>query len=171
MTRLLAALIALALLAGCNRVSQQLDAAEDVRAFLVAVRAGDRAGFDRHVDRAALKADIQRQAGVRAAAGDPAAALIQTEHGGRLLDTLIGPETFQYALRSVPVLADRTPTAPELAAVLRTLDENRVCLPEGGLEGPCAATFARQGEVWRLVAISASGVQLQNLPFPPSAAG
>jgi hypothetical protein len=43
------------MLAGCASV-QTFDAARDVHAFLVAVRDGDRAAFDAHVDRPALTA-------------------------------------------------------------------------------------------------------------------
>src|SRR5689334_21110765 len=47
------ALCALALLWGCV-TPQQYDAASDIRAFLIAVRDGDRQTFDEHVDRGAL---------------------------------------------------------------------------------------------------------------------
>lgn len=171
MIRPLAVVAVLALLGGCQRASTQLDAAEDVRAFLESVRTTDRAAFDQHVDRAALKADLLRQAGVRAAKGDPAAALLQTRQGEQLLERLITPETFAFAARSTPALADRTPSTPEIAAVLKLVDEDRVCLPSGGLDGPCAATFGRQGETWRLIGINADGLGIQNLPFPAQAAG
>lgn len=164
-------LLAALLLAGCERAGQRLDAAEDVRAFLLAVEARDRPAFDRHVDRAALKADINRQASARAADGEHAAALLATEQGQQLLDRLITPESFRLAVRSAPVLADRTPSAVELAAVLRPLSDDRVCLPAGTGDSPCAATFARQGGAWRLVGLNAGDIGLQSIPWPPSAAG
>jgi hypothetical protein len=171
MTRLLAPLLLTLALAGCERASRQLEAAQDVRAFLAAVETTDRAAFERHVDRAALKADILRQAQARAAAGDPGpAAVLATQQGQQLVERLITPETFRLAIRNTPVLAERTPSAPEIAAVLRTVDDTRVCLPQG-VDGPCAATFARQGETWRLVGVDAQGFSLTNVPWPPSAAG
>lgn len=166
--RALAAALALLAVAGCQRVSTQLDAAEDIRAFLLAVEAKDRAAFDAHVDRTALKADLRRQL---AAQGGAAALLAESNAGDRILDGLIAPEAFNLAVeRAVPAL-NRTPSAPEIAAVLKTLDAHRVCLPSGGLDGPCAVTFVKQGETWRLVSVATGGLAVQSVPFPPSAAG
>jgi len=39
--------------------AQKIDAAGDIRAFLVAVRDGDRATFDAHVDKSALKSNLK----------------------------------------------------------------------------------------------------------------
>lgn len=164
-------LAAVAGLAACEQVDARLDAAEDVRAFVEAVRAKDAGGFNRHVDRSALKADVRRQLQARAEDGDPAALLLGSRQGERLLDGLITPESFNFALeRAGPALA-RTPSAPEIAALLKPAGADRFCLPEGGLEGPCAATFARQGDTWRLVSVSLSGLGVSGLAFPDSAAG
>ena len=167
LSRVAAALAVLAL-AGCERVNTQLDAAEDIRAFLEAVRANDRAAFDAHVDRTALKADLQRQ--FAAQGGDPTSLLLGSSAGGALMDRLIAPETFSFALQQAAPSLNRTPTAPEIAATLKPLSDDRVCLPSGGRDGPCAITFARQGETWRLVSIAATGMGMQ-VPSPPSAAG
>lgn len=162
------AVVALLALAGCERVTTQLDAAEDIRVFLLAVEQRDRAAFDAHVDRAALKADLRRQIAAQGGAG---ALLAQSGPGERILDGLISPESFSLAVERAAPALNRTPTAPEIAAVLKTLDANRVCLPNGGLDGPCAVTFAKQGETWKLVSVAAVGMAVQQLPFPSSAAG
>lgn len=169
-TRLALGAAASLALAGCERATTQLDAAQDVHAFVTAARAGDRATFDRHVDREALTADLKRQIAEQPGAGG-AARLFETEQGRRLLDRLIAPETFAFALdRAGPALA-RTPSTPEIAAVLKTVDADTVCLPQGGLDGPCAATFDRQGATWRLVALNGAGAIVQQIPFPATAAG
>lgn len=143
------------LAAGCESAGTQLDAAQDVRAFIVAVRENDRTTFEKHLDRPVLREQLLGQ--VRTAIGDSAGPL-----GGALaeqaVDQLIRPESFQLALERAGAPA-RTPTAPEIATQLRVVEGGRVCLPRSA-EGPCAITFARSGEVWKLVAIDASGIDV-----------
>jgi predicted RNA-binding Zn ribbon-like protein len=149
----------LLLLSACERPQERYDAAQDIHAFLAAARAGDRATFDRHIDREALKVQLRGQVDKLLAAqpGLPAGA------GDRLLDQLVdnfGPEMFQVATQGAGPLADRTPSAAEIAAILRPLTATRVCLPpKPGADG-CAATFEDQGEVWRLVAVDAAGIRI-----------
>jgi hypothetical protein len=163
--------VAILALAGCQQATTQLDAAQDIHAFLVAVKEKDRSAFDAHVDREALKADLQRQFQAQAGQGDAAAVLLGSDAGGVLLDRLIAPETFNFAMQKAAPTLQRTPTAPEIAASLKTVAKDRVCLPSGGRDGPCAITFARQGDDWKLVSIAAGGIAVQQVPFPPSAAG
>jgi len=160
MLKPIGALAGLALLiAGCEAPQQRLDAGKDVHAFLVAAREGDRATFDRHVDRAALKAQLRAEldGGLAAGAGLPSSVT------GVVLDSLVdgfGPESFQLATQGVGALANRTPTAPEIAAVLRPLEGGRVCLPRSPGGADCAATFADQDGTWRLVAVDVSGLRV-----------
>ena len=169
--RPLLALAAALALAGCQQADTRLDAAQDVRTFLVAVKERDQTTFDRHVDKDALKADLLRQLRARAGEGDPAAALLASGQADRLLDGLITPEAFNFAVEKAGPALDRTPSAPEIAAILRPAGEDQFCLPSGGGDAPCAATFARTGDDWKLVAIATEGLGIQNLPFPASAAG
>ena len=152
------ALLLLLVLAACEAPQQRFDAAEDVRAFLQAARTGDRATFDRHVDREALKAQLSAVVGrLLAEQNVPPAARAP------LLDRLVdsfGPEMFQMATQGAGPLAGRAPSAPEIAAVLRPLGEQRVCLPTQPAAADCAATFENQGGTWRLVAVDVSGVRL-----------
>lgn len=142
-------------LVACQQAATQYDAAEDVRAFLVAVRENDQAAFERHLDRPALREQLLGQ--VRAAIGDSAGPL-----GGALaeqaVDQLIRPESFKLALDRAGAPA-RTPTAAEIATQLRVVEGGRVCLPRSP-DGPCAVTFAQRGEDWRLVAIDAGDVSV-----------
>lgn len=168
----LSALLAVGLLlSGCQQANTRLDAAEDVRAFLVAVRERDRTTFDRHVDRDLLRADLRRQLSARAGEGDPVAALLGSDQADRILDGLISPEAFNFAVEQAGPALDRTPSAPEIAAILKPAGENRLCLPSGGRDGPCAVTFALDGDTWKLVSVATGSLGVQSLPFPPSAAG
>ena len=154
-----AALLLLTGAAACSGAQTKYDAAEDVRAFITAVRAGDEATFEKHIDRPALRKQVlaQVQAALGGGEGPLAGAL-----GGTLAesaaDQLLQPESFRLALERSGAPA-RTPTAAEIATQLRVLDGGRVCLPSAP-DGPCAITFAEQGEVWRLVAINAGDVQV-----------
>lgn len=152
-------LIAVLVLAACEAPQQRLDAAEDIHAFLAAAKAGDRAGFDRHVDREALKVQLGGEMNRIIEENSPG---LPVAARGPLLDQLVeslGPEAFQMAVRGTP-LADRTPGAPELAAVLKPLGDDRVCLPREVGSDACSATFQRQGDVWKLVAVDASGIRM-----------
>jgi hypothetical protein len=152
-------------LAACEAPQQRLDAAEDVRSFLLAAREGDRAGFDRHLDREALKAQLSGEA-ERIFAGQtriPAGA--REAMLERMVDGF-GPEMFQLATQGAGPLAERTPTAPELAAVLRPVGDDRVCLPTQPGAQNCAATFENQDGTWRLVAIDVSAVRVGAAALP-----
>jgi hypothetical protein len=137
--------------AACQSAATQYDAAEDVRAFITAAREGDRATFERHLDRPAIR--IQLLAAVREQAGPLGAVL-----GEGLVDQLLSPEGLRLALEQAGA-PQRTPTAAEIATQLRTLDNGQVCLPRSK-DGPCAVTFARSGEVWKLVAIDTSDLKV-----------
>jgi hypothetical protein len=153
-----AALLVLAGATACSGAGTKLDAAEDVRAFITAVRAGDEATFEKHIDRPALRRQVLVQ--IQAALGGGEGPLAEALGGGlaeRAADELLRPESFRLALERAGAPA-RTPTAPEIATQLREVENGRVCLPSAP-EGPCAVTFAKQGEVWRLVAINAGDLQ------------
>lgn len=159
------ALLALALLApvGCQQAATQYDAAEDVHAFITAVRANDRTTFERHLDRPALRAQLlpQAKAAIEAQAG-PLGAMLSERLDESAVDRLIQPESFRLMLERSGAPA-RTPTAAEIATQLRVEGDGRVCLPRAP-GGPCAITFAESGAgeaaVWRLVAIDATGINI-----------
>lgn len=162
--RRVAPVVGLLVLASCQQAATQYDAAEDVRAFVVAVRENDQATFERHIDRPALRAQVLEQ--IRAAVGDSPLAGAVAEGA---VDQLIRPESFKLALERAGAPA-RTPTVAEIATQLRVVEGGRVCLPRSP-EGPCAITFAQSGaqagaqagEVWRLVAIDSGDVSVGGL--------
>lgn len=151
-------------LAACSGAQTKLGAAEDVRAFIIAVRENDRATFERHVDREALRTQVLTQ--LREQAG-PLAGALGGSFADQAADQLIRPESFRMALERSGAPA-RTPSAPEIATQLRVVEDGRVCLPRAP-KGPCAITFAERGADWRLVAIDVGDISFGGMaPSSPS---
>ena len=150
-----AALCALVVTA-CGGADVKYDAAKDIRTFIMAARENDRATFDRHIDRPAVRAAVVRemqQALEREGAGGLGAML-----GPKALeaaaDQLISPEAFKFAADRGGL--GRTPTAAEIATQLKVVEPGRVCLVNNGA---CALTFADRGGVWKLIEVQTGGVQ------------
>jgi hypothetical protein len=163
----LLALTAAALsLSACATVDR-LDAAGDVHTLLTAIRDRDRATFDAHVDRQALKYEIEARlmaearsrkvddkwAAVAAVLAGPAAELAG--------EALIRPETFRAAATYYGYTPDKPlPGRVAIAGALRPTGDGRVCAAKK--DGPCLLTFTRDGAVWRL---SGFDPQAANLHF------
>jgi len=154
-----AAVLALgaALLAGCAETAK-LGAANDIRALLIAIRDGDRAGFDAHVDRMLLKEQIRSRllaavAKQGGAGGDLAALglVLARPLADQLSDSLIQPDVFRAVAEyygyspDTPIPGDLT-----LAASLRSIDDDHVCLAQKKT-GPCVLVFRDEGGTWRLI--------------------
>jgi hypothetical protein len=168
MTRLATLLAAVLLLAGCATV-QRYDAARDVHALLVAIRDNDRATFDRHVDRRALKRQIEARL-IDEAQGSGAPGLLQglgitlaepvAELAGELL---IQPRVFRlvaetYGYRRTDPLPNPMAISPALRPIgggdpVGEAQHQRVQsrhLMDHDDGGPCVLVFARSGGVWKL---------------------
>ena len=95
---LLACAMLAATLAGCSTIPKY-EAANDVHTFLVAIRDGDRATFDGHVDRPALKTQLHARVmqEVGAANGDLAGlgALLAGPLVDVAVDAAVRPEVFR----------------------------------------------------------------------------
>jgi hypothetical protein len=149
MRRLLILAIALGL-AGCATV-QRLDAANDVHALLVSIRDDDRAAFDAHVDRPALKqaiqAKIEQAAAKRYGGLGSLLAPSLAEFAG---DTLVQPQVFRLVAEQYGY-SERTriPGAVELAGALKALPDGRVCATRKK-NGACVLVFTREQGVWKL---------------------
>lgn len=148
------ALAALALSA-CT-TAQRFDAAGDVHALLVSIRDNDQATFDAHVDREALKRQIEARMmsdARKSGAGDGLAAL------GALFapaladiagDALIQPKVF----RTVAEYYGYDPATPlpgpiAISGSLKSVGDGQVCATEKK-DGPCLLTFTNETGVWRL---------------------
>lgn len=157
MRRLLLAAMALTLaLAGCS-TTQRLGAANDVHALLIAIRDGDQAAFDRHIDRAALRSQLEEVLIARAQGADRSGSLgsVASILAGPLAnvaaDALLRPRVFRSVAEYYGYRANQPIPGPVLiAARLRALPDGRVCATTRS-NGPCVVTFARREGTWRLV--------------------
>ena len=156
----LAALCATAL-AACGGVDVKYDAAQDVRTFIVAAREGDRATFDRHIDRPAVRAAVVREMQQALAKEDAGGlgAMLGPKALEAAADQLISPEAFRFAAEQGGL--SRTPTAAEIATQLKVVEPGRVCLVN---KNACALTFADRGGVWKLVEVQAGGTVADGAP-------
>jgi hypothetical protein len=143
-----------AALAGCVS-AERYDAASDIRTFLIAVRDGDKATFDAHVDRPALKTNLKArllaQAGERsgAASGGTFGALLAGPMVDVAVDALVRPEVFRAAASMAGYGPDtKIPGALVLGHGLQAMDEERVCAE---VHKRCAFIFKNEAGVWRLI--------------------
>ncbi len=165
---LAAALAAGAALSGCATAARY-DAAGDVHALLVAIRDNDKAAFDAHVDKRALKAQLETQILDRAqkAQGGDAMRALGAAFAQPLADlageALIRPQTFRaaaeyYGYRPGQPIPDRL----TLAAALKPQGDGTVCAKRRN-DGPCLMTFANEGGAWRLVAVAPDMAKVKGL--------
>ncbi|ATC23061.1 DUF2939 domain-containing protein [Caulobacter vibrioides] len=163
---LLALTAVAASLSACATVNR-IDAGGDVHDLLVAIRDNDRAAFDAHVDRRALKGQIEArlmaEARQRAGQNDGVIALAAIAAGplaNAAGEALIRPETFRAAANYYGYTPDRPiPGRVAIAAALRPTGDGRVCAARK--DGPCLMTFTREGDRWRLSGFDASAANLR----------
>lgn len=160
-------------LSGCA-TAQRYDAAGDVHALLVAIRDDDRAAFEHHIDRPALKRQIEgrilresRQAGM--SDGWKALGALLARPAAELAgEALVQPRVF----RAVAAYYGYTPDRPlpgrlAIGSGLRPAGDGRVCAPRRA-GGPCLLVFEEQRGIWRLVGFEG---ELSDLRAPPGAPG
>ncbi len=154
--RLTAPVVVALALGGCATVPK-FEAAGDIHAFLVAIRDGDRQGFDAHVDRGALKTQLKsRLIGEQAQThGDASWQALGAVLAGPLVDVgvdaLVQPQTF----RAVAIQLGYTPDQPipnrlQIDAFLRAIGDGSVCVVTRR-DGPCTLVFRDEDGTWRLV--------------------
>jgi hypothetical protein len=144
-----------ALLAGCATATQ-IDAGGDVRAFLIAVRDGDRQAFDQHVDRPALKANLRARFLAAAAGryGPDSRQLAGALFAGPLVDVavnaLVRPEVFRAAAELAGYGAQtHIPGRLIIGQDLKPIGDQRVCAL---IRGRCTFVFKREDDgVWRMI--------------------
>jgi hypothetical protein len=161
-----AAGIGLALLSACA-TGERVSAAGDVRSLLLAVRDDDRAGFEAHVDKAALEAEMQSIIVDRAkASGLPAAAGVLASgplaHAAARI--VLRPDVFRAIADYYGYRPDQPiPGTLALAAALTPLRDGRVCAKDAKT-GACLLTFTNEGGVWRLTSFDARRAGLAPAP-------
>jgi hypothetical protein len=150
----IAALLGALALAACSTLPK-LDAASDIHTFLVAIRDGDRATFDAHVDREALKAQLRARAvseTSRATARPEALGLAFL--AGPLVDVavdaLLRPEVFRAVAEMRGYSASRPiPGSFAIAQLVRPIGGDAVCVTNDK-GGPCILVFKNEGGTYRL---------------------
>jgi len=157
MTRWKLIFAGLALLVCACATTQRIEAANDVHALLIAIRDDDHAAFDAHVDRVALKRELEARLLERTQQPNTddtvktLGALLARPLAQLARDALIRPKVF----RAVAEYYGYRPQTPipnqfEIAGALRALPDGRVCAAKSH-KGPCLITFADEGGAWRLV--------------------
>jgi hypothetical protein len=142
-------------LAACSTV-HRLTAANDVHALLVSIRDNDQATFDAHVDRDALKKEIEarladqtqksKKAESWGASVAPRAPAIAKYAG----DSLIQPKMFRQVADFYGYKASSpVPNTLAIAGALKPLPDGRVCATKKK-NGPCMLMFTQTAGVWRL---------------------
>jgi uncharacterized protein YceK len=156
--RLLLAAVAALTLSACATVTQY-DAAGDVHALLVAIRDSDKAAFNAHVDRPALKAQLRARLvagamGRQDATGWAALAAMAALPGvlDTIMDRLLQPDVFLAVAEANGYAPSKPlPGRALIGAAIRTLDAGRACVTtQRG--GPCVLIFTNEAGVWRLTA-------------------
>jgi hypothetical protein len=149
--------LAVALLLSACVSAPRLEAGSDIHAFLVSIRDNDRAAFDAHVDREALKANLRARVMAEAArsnAGNGTLQALGAFLAGPLVDVaadaMIRPEVF----RAIAEARGYSPARPipgsyGVAQYVRSLGDGSVCVVLRK-NGPCVLDFRSEGGVYRL---------------------
>jgi hypothetical protein len=144
---------ALALSLAACASGKRLDAANDVHALLVSIRDNDQAAFDAHVDREALKRELQAEVDKRVGQ-DKALQGLNSILGGSVVDfaseALLRPQVFKMVAEQYGY-NDRTkiPGPVAIATVLKPLPDGRVCATRKK-DGPCVLIFTKIDGTWKL---------------------
>ncbi|HEX5776803.1 MAG TPA: DUF2939 domain-containing protein [Caulobacteraceae bacterium] len=150
----LAPLLAL-LIAGCSTTTR-LDAAGDVHDLLVAVRDNDRAAFERHIDRNALRRQIEARM-VREARSSTAPGALRSigialaQPGAAMTEAmLLQPRVLRMTAEHYGYTPDQPiPGRIAIAGSLKNLDDGRVCATRTK-GGECLLIFTQRNGTWRL---------------------
>jgi hypothetical protein len=154
-----AAMIAgLALLAASCAETTKIDAAGDIHAFLISIRDGDKAAFDAHVDREALKVQIRSRIMTEAAKRDSKdgdmvalAAVLGRPMIDSLSNALIQPDVFRAVAQYLGYSADKPiPGQFVIAQALKPIDSDHVCVVMKK-DGPCVLDFRNEDGSWKLI--------------------
>lgn len=149
------------LTAACSTVPRY-SAANDIHAFLVAIRDGDQATFDAHVDKPALKVQLRSRllaetAAAQASGGRSAqnalgalGAAFAAPLVGFAVEAFVRPDVFRaQALRLGYDPQKPIPGPLAIASRVRTLGDGRACIFTKK-DGPCVFDFNNEAGVWRL---------------------
>ncbi len=139
-------------LTSCATV-QKLDAANDVHALLLSIRDNDKATFDAHVDRAALKREIQARVvaeGRKDSRFGGLAAVLAPGLAELAGETLVQPQVFRLVAERYGYRPQtKIPGPVVISQALKPLPDGRVCATRTK-GGPCLLNFTKVDGVWKL---------------------
>lgn len=160
-------LLVAGLLSSCATATR-IDAAGDVHALLIAIRDNDKAAFNAHVDRPALKRSIEARLMAEAdkATDDPGLKALGALAAPYLADaanrSLIQPSTFRSLAYQYGYRPDQPiPGQVAIAGALKTLPDGRVCATRKK-DGPCVLMFTQEEGTWRLSGFEGDITDLNN---------
>lgn len=152
--KLLVPLLAL-VAAGCATTTR-IDAAGDVHELLVAVRDNDSKAFERHIDRDALRRQIEGRMVREANASNAPQALKSlgialSQPGAAMAEAvMLQPGFLKMAAEHYGYTPDQpVPGRMAIASSLKSLDDGRVCVTREKA-GPCLLYFTNRFGTWRL---------------------
>ena len=153
------ALLAVAASLTACATGERVSAAGDLRTLLVAIRDDDRATFDAHVDRAALRAEMQwiivERAKDLGSAGASLGVLASGPLSRAAATVVLRPDVFRAIADYYGYSPDRPlPGTFTLAAALTPIDGGKVCARDQRTKA-CLLTFTNEGGVWKLTAFDA----------------
>ncbi len=155
MPRWILALVAAAAVASCATATR-LEAAGDVHALLVSIHDNDRAGFDAHIDRSALKAQLsdallaKAQKSAKSSGLGPLADMLAQPMADVAANQLLQPKVFQFAARQFGYDPNKAlPDRLAISSALRNVDDQTVCAAKTK-SSPCILIFRKTEGVWRL---------------------
>jgi hypothetical protein len=148
-------------LAACASV-QRLDAASDVHALLISIRDNDQAGFDAHIDRAALKREMLAKLSQRLDKRLSGwAALLGPSVVDFAGETLLQPQVFRLVAQHYGYTRDsKIPNVIEIAGALKPQPDGRVCAVTKK-NGPCLLTFTKEEGAWKLTSFDGDPAMLK----------
>lgn len=149
-------------LLGCGAKPVE-DAAGPVRSLLTAAQAGDAGAFEALVDRSAVRADLRKQLAPVARANE---VLVDGGPSDLALDHMISPAAFRLVQRDSGAPLAGPPSKAQVEAMLKRVDDRRVCVHDQTPAQQCVATFAKERPGWRLIGMLAGGVTVAAPPEP-----
>jgi hypothetical protein len=153
------AILVLALAASACATLPKIGPATDIHAFLVSIRDGDRAAFDAHVDREALKtnlrARVMSEVAKTTANGGASVQALGAFLAGPLVDVavdaMLRPEVFKAVAEMHGYSSDHPiPSSLAITQFVRPLGAGTVCVITKK-NGPCLLDFKDEDGVYRLI--------------------
>lgn len=154
MRALIAVLSSLLLVAGCATLPRY-EAANDIHALLVAIRDGDKPGFDAHVDKPALKTNLKARLLSEASHQRSSVAGLGALLAGPVVDLAVDAAARPEVFRTVAEQYGYSPAQPvpstlAIAQYVKPLDGGRACVITKA-KGPCVFIFKDEGGAWKLI--------------------